>query len=371
MLRIALAACFAALGFATTAFAQTDYTIGQTPRQVLERQRAQDNVAIDPRQRPPRFIVEAISFRAADETHYEWMGSDSIFAEFWSGGRTMVTRTVEDVDSGNTEQFLSTQNCIYPAIDPDRRQNGRWQCDRAGGVGPIEFTVGLYEDDAISLPPWGFRVCGALEYRGTDVGACNDGIIEEADDRVLFATLRYEVADIIQRLNPTCRCFSQTVTSNNDDSRYQFRFRITMVDPGGGPTFEQGPVGGGGGGPTTPSVHRQGSLTAPNGTRFEFDAGSIVMSAGDLIFSRSGNFLLTPASGARIWVGNATARGYAGCAAGAANHTTNAVQLPAPGSHACYITSDGRVGELRVVELTDPPFGMPPSLTVSYTTWSN
>lgn len=363
VLRVASLALVASIAFVTQAFAQNDAISRDTVRN-YQVQRTRPDVAIDPRNRPPRFIVEAISFRAVDESHYSWMGSDHVFG-WWATTTTSMATRNREVDTNDTEQFLPTQSCITPAVDPDRRRNGQWRCDPAGVAAPLAFTVRLYEDDVLpdSLP--GFSVCGSgiPQNAGTDLNWCpRDG----ANDTLLDAELRYELSDIQQRLRPSCRCFNQTITSSLSDSTYQLTIRITMVDPGGGGQFEQGP----GGGVTTPTVLRSGSLTARQNERFEFDAGAIVTNGGDFSFTESGNQLrLTPLNGARIWVGNATARGYAGCAAGAANHVTTAVQVPAAGTYACYITSDGHIGELRITTLTPGMFGQLATLVLAYTTW--
>jgi hypothetical protein len=371
MLRIALATLLTSMALTGAAFAQDDAIRGGNAGE-FETRREGDDVAVVPTRRGPRFIAEAISFKAVDETHYAWMGSDDIFAEFTSPTASMLTRTVGNVDSGDTERFPRTQNCITPAIDPDRSKNGRWQCDPAGAEGPVRFSVTLLEDDEeipIVTPPFVGGFCspnGNFQNAGTDLRECTT---TDWNDPVLEAELSFTTDEIIQRLNPSCTCFTQTLTSSNDDSTYQFTFRITMVDPGGGPELEQGQPGGG---PVTPPVHNTGTLTAARNQHFEFDAGTVLANGGDFAFTESlDEFFLTPASGARIWLGGATARGYFACAAGAANHVTTAVQVPAIGSYACYITSDGRVGELRVDELRESGLGLPPRLTVTYTTWQS
>jgi hypothetical protein len=79
--------------------------------------------------------------------------------------------------------------------------------------------------------------------------------------------------------------------------------------------------------------------------------------------------MLAPAGGAKIWPGDANARGYAACSAerGSGNYVATAVAAPAVGQYACYVTNNGRVGELRVDNLTTS-FSTA-VLSVSYTTW--
>jgi hypothetical protein len=51
-----------------------------------------------------------------------------------------------------------------------------------------------------------------------------------------------------------------------------------------------------------------------------------------------------------------------------ANYVTGQVALPAAGSYACYVTSDGRVGELQIVSVTGAPVD-PAALVIQFTTW--
>jgi hypothetical protein len=271
----------------------------------------------------------------------------------------MMTSTIEDVDTNDLEEFDSEQNCIWAAVDPDGQINGRWACAPQGASGPVRFEVTLYDEDP-DLPPYPFQFCLGDD----DLYRCP----ERRDDHdILFRhEFTFEVSDMLQRLDPSCRCFVQTAQQSVDDlTTYEFTFRVTRVDDGRDPPAAERDPGG-----ANRPVHRSGALTAMLNQRFEFDAGAIVAAGGDFAFTRSGSqFLLTPAGGARIWPGGANARGYGACAAGAASHVATAVAVPANGSHACYITSDGRVGELRVVQLTDPPLGGTPTLAVTYTTW--
>src|SRR5262249_9702136 len=113
------------------------------------------------------------------------------------------------------------------------------------------------------------------------------------------------------------------------------------------------------------------SLMANAGQEFELDGGNVVGNGGDLAFNRTGMnmFQLNPSGGASIWAGNATPRGYATCFAqrGSANYVTNGVNVPANGSYACYVTSDGHVGELRIDSLTS--MQLTGRLAITYTTW--
>src|SRR5262245_36070339 len=90
----------------------------------------------------PRSIVEAVSFKAVNESGYDVpRTSDEVFATFRAQGNAMLTDTVEQVDTGDEEEFPAHQNCIWGAVDPDGQQNGRWACSPQGSPGPIRFTA--------------------------------------------------------------------------------------------------------------------------------------------------------------------------------------------------------------------------------------
>jgi hypothetical protein len=327
------------------------------------------NGAILPR--APRFRVEAVSFYAKNESG-RTAGSDEVFAIFSDGPHRVVTEVFGGIDTGATRTFRANQTCVWPIHDPDDRSNGSWQCAAAGAPGPVRFHINLYDLD----PEYGevldfftghFKTCVETD--------ADPGVPNCAED---FSTLlfRYdgawEVADILPRLDPACRCFEQIVNYRDEGwystVEYEVTIRITRVDaePAGATLYPDGVA-------PPPIVHRSGALTAAAAADegFEFDAGAIARSAeSDLAFSRvaTTTYLLTPNNGAKIWPGAATARGYAACYAArlTANYLTTPVPVPAVGQHACYITSDGRIGELRVTAFTP---GAAATLTVAYTTW--
>lgn len=371
---IALAICLAAAAFNVSgaAFAQTPDVAGPV--------REYQAPAPPPPPRPlregvtnygvggvaPRFIVEAVSFKAVDESGRDLpFTSDEVFAYFQLVGRGMITRNYDHVDTNDLETFEADQSCIWPPIDPDGERNGIWACDPQGGRGPIRFRVTLYDYDPDIIGFGGFELCGFADSTGDDTYVCRTSTDQGRSDVLFEHEFTYEVSDVLQRLDPSCRCLVQTAREARDDlTEYEVTFRITRVDNAaqqpGMATFEDDPV-----------LYRSGSLGARYNFAFDFDTGAVA-AAGDLLFSRSGGQdRLTPSSGAKIWLGDANARGYATCFAErmSANYVTTAIVLPAIGTHACYVTSDGRVGELRIVSLQPSPFGGSPLLTVSYTTW--
>lgn len=94
-----------------------------------------------------RYVIEAVNFKALDETGIDIFGSDEIVARFSAYGRSTFSGIYGGVDTGETHQFRSGQQCIYPAIDPDGVYNHTWSCNPRGAFGPVTFQITLYEFD--------------------------------------------------------------------------------------------------------------------------------------------------------------------------------------------------------------------------------
>lgn len=375
VLRFAFASLLASTALASAAFAQEGPLVGpvrgyqvQQQQQPTTRPLRDGVTGLGQTQdviREPRFIVEAVSFQAIDESGPNSPGADEVYAVFRSGGNVMVSRVYESVDTGEDPRFFEAQQrCISPAVDADGTKNGRWSCAAQGARGPVRFEAMLYELDPHYRSALG-EFCVSVGGDDLDASTC----ATRHSDVLFRHTFTYEVSQILARLDPSCRCFTETARYTEEDWRgdlaYEFTFRITRVDDGRDPpAVEIDPYGGGA------AVHSSGVLNAALNQHLDLDAGAILPNNGDFSFTRAGGlYRLTPGGGARIWVGGASARGRAACAAGAANHTANAVTLPAVGAYACYITSDGRVGEMRIDNLVEQPFGGGATLTLSYTTW--
>jgi hypothetical protein len=311
----------------------------------------------------PRFIVEALGFYAADESGRTDLASDEVFAVFESGRNVAVTEVFGSVDTGDRESFEAGQTCISPIGGNSRPGANTWACAPEGARGPVSFEISLYDLD-VEVPQvftGNFCIRTGQGFGRTPYCATNHSSL------LFDANFSYGVSEILGRLDPACRCFEETASQSMDNARYEVTFRITRVDTGGEAPGVDRNAGAG------PVVYRSGSLTAAASQTFEFDAGSVVGSGGDFRFVSSGGgvFTLQPNGGAKIWLGGATARGYATCYAQrmSANYVTSAINVPSAGSHACYVTSDGRVGELRITTLSPGMFGMGATLTLAYTTW--
>jgi hypothetical protein len=84
-------------------------------------------------------VAEAVSYRANDESGYDWPGSDEVYAVFSDLNPNLsdlVTSVQGDVDTGETRTFGATERCIAP----------RPRCDR--GVSEVlRFEVSFWERD--------------------------------------------------------------------------------------------------------------------------------------------------------------------------------------------------------------------------------
>ena len=101
----------------------------------------------------PQFRVEALWFKANDETNYYWQGSDEVYAVF-SDMHPMhadnITSTYGNVDEGDTEQFRPDDRCMAPQSMPPNPR-----C--AGGTSELNIYYSFWEQDGPY--PLGLEFC--------------------------------------------------------------------------------------------------------------------------------------------------------------------------------------------------------------------
>jgi hypothetical protein len=140
------------------------------------------------------YKIEAVSFRAVDESGVDWAGSDEIYANWTDpkSGYVSVTRTYKGVDTGDTRKFAPPdKQCILPvsrAPSPSFASEGPKAC--SGGVpGPFDFEVALFEEDHLpfSFCPEKLRSPGYIE-----VSCDGDDLIDQKT--VSFTTAELEAA---------------------------------------------------------------------------------------------------------------------------------------------------------------------------------
>ncbi len=118
-----------------------------------------------------------------------------------------------------------------------------------------------------------------------------------------------------------------------------------------------------------PVTYSTGPLTVRQTYSFDLDRGRVTSNRNaDIWFRAVDNRrrYLQPMNGAKISVGDRTNRGYAGCSR--ATYTTRRVPLNVvpEGSYICVKTSEGRVSQFRVNDITG---GRNKTLRLGYTTW--
>lgn len=101
-----------------------------------------------------RYLVRATTLYANAETN-DWSPSDEIYAVFTlrppdevadAPDLTKRTSTFGDFDTGETKDFSPTQNCLTSV----QSTHEGWECNARGDIGPLQFSVRLYEEDTWS-----------------------------------------------------------------------------------------------------------------------------------------------------------------------------------------------------------------------------
>ena len=94
-----------------------------------------------------RYKVEALSFKARDETGPDWPGSDEVMVKTTDAEGWTVADTVENIDSGDVHNFDPAKSCIV-AVRPGEAVLDRTSvCDDVGRPAPLSFEVEIWEDD--------------------------------------------------------------------------------------------------------------------------------------------------------------------------------------------------------------------------------
>jgi hypothetical protein len=201
----------------------------------------------DTRPSPRRYKVEALRFRAIDESGYDFLGSDEIIAIVRVPAHNVLTasKIFGDVDGGETRSFARNQSCILPIAGLNANFNvvradhgDTWTCSANGAPGPFAFTVEMYEkDDGF------FHDCIRLEL-GCEFST---GPSSGNDDLVGRRTLVFpesELAAVMPNVNDTFEesiklgpCHDENVVCGSgwlgwSGPEYKFTWRLTRLPDG-------------------------------------------------------------------------------------------------------------------------------------------
>lgn len=185
----------------------------------------------------PRFVVTAYSFDAADETGWDWAGSDEVVTIIRTKNYTLVGPEYDDVDSEDPPvRYHDEDSCVIPPVDTDGDSNRRWHCDEHGVSAPISFSVVLTEQDFhLSMD-----FCSDNNI-GTDVREATADVCEDygLNDLIGYRTFNLSLADLIADLPEPgmSKSYKEIIgrgctgaCSRSYDGKYVFRYLVRRVD---------------------------------------------------------------------------------------------------------------------------------------------
>jgi len=172
--------------------------------------------------RTPQFAATAVSFKALQETHWNWTGSDEVFGIFYDFMGIGINKTPAfgDVDAGETRNFSAPSSCI--SVQP--------ACDR--GPSSLAFGVALVEEDysfagfchgaldTSGPPPTPEEYEKAFDdYNGTCPG----------DDLIGKTKVKLTQDELLAALPTVGASFDRTVRLTGGDGTYEVTYRVTRL----------------------------------------------------------------------------------------------------------------------------------------------
>ena len=126
-----------------------------------------------------RYKIEAMRFKARDETGIDWLGSDEVVVETTDAKGWTVSREVGNIDSGDTHNFDPAKSCIVAVRPGIVVLDESSVCEKSGEPAPLSFQVELWEQDSVGFPN-GFCVGGQEtpepdRHAGPYSASCPDG----------------------------------------------------------------------------------------------------------------------------------------------------------------------------------------------------
>ena len=164
----------------------------------------------------PQFMVQAVSFKALDETGWDWTGSDEVHAVFadFNPIDERSTSEYDHVNAGETIAFIAADQCISPLPDCS---HGR---DR------VRFAVALWEAD-VDL---GFSGIFGLD-KPDHIGAHDmyETGIDNSDDLIGRAQVDFSRIEILGTLPNVGDVVERQIKLKGGAGDYRFNYRITRL----------------------------------------------------------------------------------------------------------------------------------------------
>ena len=105
-----------------------------------------------------RYKIEAMRFKARDESGIDWWGSDEVMVGTFDAKGHTTSDEIDDIDSGDTHHFDPVKSCIL-AVRPGEVVLGKTSlCTNVGEPAPLSVQVELWEKDW----QWGAALCNVL-----------------------------------------------------------------------------------------------------------------------------------------------------------------------------------------------------------------
>ena len=182
-----------------------------------------------------RYKVEAMRFKARDETGWDWTGADEVMVETNDPKGWTVTDEIGGIDSGDTHKFDPAKSCIV-AVRPGIVVLGKSSvCDEVGEPAPLGFKIEMWEKD---FSIFGFPNKCLSGGPGTHAGShcANDGM---GDDFIGHAQIDLTAQELEAALPNVGSEHIETVVLNpcrgvdvcdvTFGPDYSFTFRVTRL----------------------------------------------------------------------------------------------------------------------------------------------
>ena len=188
-----------------------------------------------------RYKIEAMRFKARDETGFDWPGSDEVLVETHDAKGFTLSNEIGGIDSGDTHHFDPAKSCIV-AVRPGIVVLGESSvCEEVGEPAPLSFEVDFWEKDWIGNPS-GFCVGSSSpapgHHAGSNYASCFNGwqfndFIGRA--RIDYSTQELEAAlphvgdEYIETIVLFPCPSGQDVCGAGDFPDYTFTWRVTRL----------------------------------------------------------------------------------------------------------------------------------------------
>ena len=180
-----------------------------------------------------RYKIEAMRFKARDETGFDWPGSDDVMVRTSDANGWTVSDEIGDIDSGDTHHFDPAKSCII-AVRPGLVVLGKTSvCDDVGEPAPLGFEVELWEKDPVGYPTGFCLLIGPGSGGHAGPHCANDG---NGDDFIGRARVDFSAQDFEAVLPNVGDEYVETVVLDPCPGAqcagfpdYSFTYRITRL----------------------------------------------------------------------------------------------------------------------------------------------